>query len=423
MNRAIALIDVNNFYASCERVFNPRLDGKPLVVLSNNDGCAIARSARAKELGIKMGEPWFKLKEVAKQHGIIAVSSNYALYADMSNRVMSIIGQYAPSQEVYSIDESFLDLTGLPQDHVQLATKMRAQIKQWTGLPVCVGIGQSKTLAKLANHVAKKRPEYNGVCNLNNLHENALNELMSSIDVSEVWGIGRRLSIRLKELGVDNVLDLKCANPDYLRQQFSVVVEKTNRELNGVACLELEEIAPNKQQIMSSRSFGHKVRDLQSLQEAVTLYISTASEKLRKQQSFAGAVSVYIRTSPFGDGAKYANSMTIALPAPTDDTLQLTATALWILKKIYKRGYEYHKAGIMLTDICSKMEQQTDLFGYQPASHKTDKLMSTLDAINAKMGKSTLRLASQGFNAPWKMRQDNKSPNYTTEWGSIITAK
>jgi DNA polymerase V len=241
--------------------------------------------------------------------------------------------------------------------------------------------------------------------------------------VSEVWGIGRRLSIRLKELGIDTVLDLKQANPDYLRQQFNVVVEKTNRELSGVACLELEEIAPNKQQIMSSRSFGHKVRDLQSLQEAVTLYISTASEKLRKQQSFAGAVSVYIRNSPFGDGAKYANSMTIALPAPTDDTLQLTATALWILKKIYKRGYEYHKAGIMLTDICSKMEQQTDLFGYQPASHKTDKLMSTLDAINAKMGKSTLRLASQGFNAPWKMKQDNKSPNYTTQWSDIVVAQ
>lgn len=422
MTRAIALIDVNNFYASCERVFNPKLEGKPLVVLSNNDGCAIARSARAKELGIKMGEPWFKLKEVAKQHGIIAVSSNYALYADMSNRVMSIIGQYAPSQEVYSIDESFLDLTGIPQEHVQLATKMRAQIKQWTGLPVCVGIGQSKTLAKLANHVAKKRLEFNGVCNLNNLHENALNELMSSIDVSEVWGIGRRLSIRLKALGIDTVLDLKQANPDYLRQQFNVVVEKTNRELNGVACLELEEIAPSKQQIMSSRSFGYKVRDLQSLQEAVTLYISTASEKLRKQQSFAGAVSVYIRTSPFGDGAKYSNSMTIALPAPTDDTLQLTATALWILKKIYKRGYDYQKAGIMLSDICSKMEQQTDLFGYQPVSHKTDKLMSTLDAINAKMGKSTLRLASQGFNAPWKMKQQNKSPNYTTNWNEIAIA-
>lgn len=422
MNRAIALIDVNNFYASCERVFNPKLEGKPVVVLSNNDGCAIARSAKAKELGIKMGEPWFKLRESAKQYGIIAVSSNYALYADMSDRVMSIIGQYAPSQEVYSIDESFLDLTGIPQDHVQLATKMRAQIKQWTGLPVCVGIGQSKTLAKLANHIAKKRPEYNGVCNLNNLHENALNELMSSIDVSEVWGIGRRLSVRLKALNISTVLDLKCANPDYLRQQFNVVVEKTNRELNGVTCLELEEIAPNKKEIMSSRSFGHKVRDLQSLQEAVTLYVSTSAEKLRKQQSFAGAIRVFICTSPHGDGAKYANSMTIALPAPTDDTVQLTATALWILKKIYKRGYEYQKAGVMLTDICSKTEQQTDLFGYQPTSKNTDKLMSTLDAINAKMGKSTLRLASQGFNAPWKMRQDNKSPNYTTSWDSLILA-
>jgi DNA polymerase V len=422
MKRAIALIDVNNFYASCERVFNPKLEGKPLVVLSNNDGCAIARSAKAKELGIKMGEPWFKLKETAKQHGIVALSSNYALYADMSNRVMTIIGQYAPSQEIYSIDESFLDLTGIYKDHVYLATEMRAQIKQWTGLPVCVGIGQSKTLAKLANHVAKKRPEYNGVCNLNNLHENALDELMSSIDVSEVWGIGRRLSLRLKELGINTVLDLKKAESDYLRQQFNVLVEKTNRELNGVTCLELEEIAPNKKEIMSSRSFGHKVRDIKSLQEAVTLYVSTSAEKLRKQQSFAGAIRVFICTSPHGDSAKYANSMTIALPAPTDNTVQLTATALWILKKIYKRGYDYQKAGVMLSDICSKSEQQTDLFGYQSATKNSDKLMSTLDAINAKMGKSTVRLASQGFNAPWKMRQDNKSPHYTTNWNELVKA-
>lgn len=420
MKRAIALIDVNNFYASCERVFNPKLEGKPLVVLSNNDGCAIARSARAKELGIKMGEPWFKLKETAKQHGIVALSSNYALYADMSNRVMTIIGQYAPSQEVYSIDESFLDLTGIPEDHVLLATQMRAQIKQWTGLPVCIGIGQSKTLAKLANHIAKKRPEFNGVCNLNNFDKDVLNHLMSSIDVSEVWGVGGKLSARLKALGINTVLDLKLAEPEYLRQQFSVVLEKTNRELNEVACIELEEIAPKKKEIMSSRSFGKKVRDLESLQEALTLYVSNAAQKLRHQQSVAGAVSVYIRTSPFGDGLKYANSMTIALPTSTADTFQLTATALWILKKLYKPGYEYHKAGVVLTDISSNSEQQIDLFGYKPQHDKSEKLMSVIDAINTKLGKSTIRLASQGFNSPWKMKQENKSPHYTTRWSDLV---
>jgi len=233
MKRAIALIDVNNFYASCERVFNPNLEGKPLVVLSNYDGCAIARSAKAKELGIKMGEPWFKLRESAKQYGIVAVSSNYALYADMSNRVMSIIGQFAPTQEIYSIDESFLDLTGIPQSHVTLAQTMRGRIKKWTGLPVCVGVGTSKTLAKLANHIAKKRPQFNGVCNLNDFNEDALNGLLAYIEVGEVWGIGRQLNIRLQNLGIKTALDLKKADPEYLRQQFSGVVEKTNRELTS----------------------------------------------------------------------------------------------------------------------------------------------------------------------------------------------
>ena len=419
MKRAIALIDVNNFYASCERVFNPTLEGKPLVVLSNNDGCAIARSAKAKELGIKMGEPWFKLKETAKQYGVIAVSSNYALYADMSNRVMDIIGQYSPSQEVYSIDESFLDLTGIQPDHVKIAREMRERIKQWTGLPVCVGIGESKTLAKLANHVAKKRSEYAGVCNLNTLHPEALDELMKSIDVAEVWGIGRQINTILRALGINTVYDLKTASPEYLRQQFNVVVEKTHRELNGITCMELEDITPAKQEIMSSRSFGYKVSDLKSLQDAVSLYISTAAEKLRRQDSFAGAVRVFIRTSPHGDGPKYANSMTIALPTPTDDTLRLAKTALWILKRIYRRGYEYQKAGVMLTDIRSVSSQQTDLF----TSNSPSKLMTVMDAVNAKMGKSMLRIASQGFDAPWKMKQGNKSPNYTTNWKDLVQVK
>lgn len=417
--RSIALIDVNNFYASCECVFNPKLEGKPLVVLSNNDGCAIARSAKAKELGIKMGEPWFKLKESAKELGVIAVSSNYALYADMSNRVMSIIGQFAPTQEVYSIDESFLDLTGIKQNHVELGQSMRGRIRSWTGLPVCVGIGQSKTLAKLANHVAKKRPQFNGVCNLNDFSKNDLDLLMDSIEINEVWGVGRQIDTKLRKLGIKTVLGLKNASPEYIRQQFNVVVEKTVRELNGITCLELEEVAPAKKEIMSSRSFGYKVRDLQSLQEAVTLYISKAAEKLRKQQSFAGAVRVFITTSPFGDSAKYANSMTIALPSPTDDTIQLTSTALWILKRIYKHGYEYQKAGVMLTDICPANAQQTDLFGFTSLK-ESSKLMAVMDAINSKMGKSTLRIASQGFNAPWKMRQGNKSPHYTTNWADIL---
>ena len=277
--RSIALIDVNNFYVSCERVFNPKLVGKPVVVLSNNDGCAVARSNEVKALGVAMGAPWFKLKDLAKQHGIIGLSSNYALYADMSNRVMSILRQYSPDQEVYSIDESFLDLTGFQsRDLIQYGQHMRKRILKWTGLPVCVGIGSTKTLSKLANHCAKKRPVFNSVCNFNTMSPSELNDLLNQVEVGEVWGVGRKLAPKLQALGFNTVLDLKRANPERLRQQFSVIMEKTIRELNGTVCIELEEISPAKKQIISSRSFGYAVRDYNSLAESITLYMSRAAE-------------------------------------------------------------------------------------------------------------------------------------------------
>lgn len=418
MQRAIALVDVNNFYASCERVFNPKLEGKAVVVLSNNDGCAIARSAKAKELGIRMGEPYFKIKEAYGKQGVIALSSNYTLYADMSNRVMNIIGSYAPTQEVYSIDESFVDLTGIHQNHVELAKDMRARIKKWTGLPVCVGIGATKTLAKLANHIAKKQAVYNGVCNLNEIDRKVLDEIMSKVKVGEVWGVGRRLTVSLNQMGIKTVLDLKQSNPEHLRQQFSVLMEKTIRELNGIACTELEDVPPNKKEIVSSRSFGQRVRDLIALQEAVSQYTSKAAEKLRNQKSLAGAIQVFIQTSPFGDSPKYANSMVVTIQ-PTDDTIRLVEIALAILKKLYRRGYDYQKAGVLLGDISQKSLQQTDLFS--PANTNRRRLMETLDRVNSKMGKSSLRLASEGINPSWKMRQGNKSKNFTTNWGEILT--
>lgn len=419
MQRAIALVDVNNFYASCERVFNPKLDNQAVVVLSNNDGCAIARSARAKELGIRMGEPYFKIKEAYSAQKVIALSSNYTLYADMSNRVMSIIGSYAPTQEVYSIDESFLDLTGITQSHIELGRQMRAKIKQWTGLPVCVGIGCSKTLAKLANHVAKKQPQYDGVCDFNQLSENKLDNIMSKIDVGEVWGVGRRLSIKLNQLNINTVLELKRANPEFMRQQFSVVMEKTVRELNGSACMELEEITSNKHEIVSSRSFGVRVRELQSLEEAVAAYTSKTAEKLRKQSSLAGGIRVFIRTSPFGDGAKYANSILIPIPVPTDDSVKLVRLALWALRKIYKIGYDYQKAGVMLTDLTSRGTQQLDIFTALSRA-RSENLMATLDAINSKMGRGAVRIAKEGFSSHWHMRQNNKSKCATTDWNQLV---
>ena len=419
--RSIALIDVNNFYVSCERVFNPKLVGKPVVVLSNNDGCAVARSNEVKALGIGMGAPWFKFKDLAKQHGIIGLSSNYALYADMSNRVMSILREYSPDQEVYSIDESFLDLTGFQSRNlVNYGQHMRKRILKWTGLPVCVGIGATKTLSKLANHCAKKRPVFNSVCNFNTMSPVELDDLLGQVDVGEIWGVGRKLAPKLHALGFNTVLDLKRANPERLRQQFSVVMEKTIRELNGTVCIELEEISPAKQQILRSRSFGYPVRDYNSLAESITLYMSSAAEKLRRQQSYAGSVHVYIRTSPFKpDDPFYSNGMTISVPSPTDDTRQLVNVALWALKQIYKPNYNYAKAGVMLSEIVSIEGIQTDLFSTSRASPKSSALMTAMDSINRKMGKESIKLASEGFTRPWKMKQGNKSPSYTTRWSDL----
>lgn len=421
--RNIALIDVNNFYVSCERVFNPKLINKPVIVLSNNDGCAVARSNEVKALGVAMGAPWFKLKDLARQYGIIGLSSNYALYADMSNRVMSILQAYSPDQEVYSIDESFLDLTEFQsRDLIKYGQHMRKRILKWTGLPVCVGIGATKTLSKLANHCAKKRPVFNGVCNFNAMEPDELDALLSEIEVGEIWGVGGKLAPKLQALGFKTVLDLKRANPERLRRQFSVVMEKTIRELNGTVCIELEEIAPAKKQIISSRSFGQSVSDYESLAESITLYMSRAAEKLRHQQSFAGSVYVYIRTSPFRpEDPFYSNGMTIPLPSPTDDTRQLVIVALWALKQIYKPNYNYAKAGVMLSELVPAQGVQADLFSQTQTNQKSSALMNTMDVINQKLGRETIKLASEGFRRPWKMKQGNKSPAYTTRWTEIPT--
>lgn len=425
MPRTVALIDVNNFYVSCERVFNPKLNGKPVVVLSNNDGCAVARSNEAKALGIPMGAPWFKLQDLVKQHGLIGLSSNYALYADMSNRVMSILRQFSPDQEVYSIDECFLDLTGFAKrDLIAYGQEIRQRILQWTGLPVCVGMGASKTLAKLANHVAKKRPEWNGVCNFNLLQPEELDGILMSIEVGEVWGIGRKLAPRLNEIGIHTALDLKRADPETMRARFSVVMEKTIRELNGTFCIELEEVAPPKKQILSSRSFGMPVTDRDSLAESITLYMTRAAEKLRRQQSYAGSIYVYIRTSPFRpDDPQYSNAMTIPLPSPTDDTRKLVNVALWVLKRLYRPGYRYAKAGVMLSEIVPAAGCQTDLFADQTMSPNSERLMTALDAINRKMGKDSVKLASEGMKRPWAMKQGNKSPCFTTNWNDIVAVQ
>lgn len=418
----IALIDGNNFYVSCERVFNPSLEGKPVVVLSNNDGCAVSRSNEAKDLGVKMAAPWFQMKDLARKHGIIALSSNYALYADMSNRMMSILGRYSPDQEIYSIDECFLGLDGFGHyDLVEHAQSMRRQVRQWVGIPVCVGIAETKTLAKLANHCAKKQlAGADGVCDLTRLSASELSRLLEGIAVREVWGIGPRLSRQLADRGIATVEALRRSDAKTLRREFSVVVERTVMELNAIPCIALEEMAPAKQQIMSSRSFGNYVYDLEPLQEAVASYMAIAAEKLREQGSVAGMVQVYLRTNPHKeDQPQYSKALTIPLPEASDDTLRLTKAALWGLRRIYRPGYAYQKAGVALLNLGSADIQQGSLFG--PAKDNR-RLMAVMDRINAQWGQGTVRSAATGVAKSWAMRRERMSPQYTTDWGQLPVA-
>ena len=416
--KSIALIDVNNFYVSCERVFNPKLENKPVVVLSNNDGCAISRSTEAKELGIKMGTPWFKLKEFAKQENVTALSSNYTLYLDMSHRVMTLLSKFSPDQEVYSVDESFLDLTTFKsKDLIKYGQQIKTKIKQWTGLPVSIGIGSTKTLSKLANHIAKKNPSFKGVCNLNVMDQDTLDTWMSHFPVSDVWGIGRSLAPKLNQLGITSILDLKHADPDYIRQQFSIVLEKTVRELNGIMCIELKDVEEPNKEIMVSRSFGRRVKNKQELIEALTSYTSRAAERMRKQESVATSLYVYVRTSPHDDKNQYANGVNIPLFQPSDDTMVLTNAALLGLNYIYRDGFDYQKAGITLCNLTSKHKVQGNLFNNTISNTR----MKVLDTINQRW-KGKLKLGSEGVTKEWEMRANFKSKNYTTNWDQLIIA-
>ncbi len=413
-----ALIDGNNFYVSCERVFNPALAQTPMVVLSNNDGCVVARSNEVKALGVKMGVPWFQIRELAEKHGIRAFSSNYSLYADMSSRMMSVLAAYSPDQEMYSIDECFLGLAGFERyDLAAYGQRMRAQVRQWIGIPVCVGIAETKTLAKLANHCAKKNlAGEDGVCDLTRLDTAQRGRIFAGVPVNEVWGVGRRLSEQLGRRGIRTVEDLRQADAETLRQAFSVVLERTVRELNGVSCLSLEAVAPNKQQIISSRSFGAYVHDLAALAEAVATYTARAAEKLRRQGSQAGMLQVYIRTNPFKDNAQYQPSITVPLPEASDDTTRLIRAAQWGLRKIYKPGYAYQKAGIALLDLRPRAQAQISLFAPAPGRGE---LMRVMDRINAVYGSGTLHSAAEGVRQHWRMKRGRMSPAYTTQWNQL----
>jgi DNA polymerase V len=417
MTLQLALVDCNNFYVSCERVFRPDLARVPMVVLSNNDGCVVSRSNEAKALGIRMGQPWFECKELAEKHGVLAFSSNYALYADLSNRVMSTLSDFAPRHEVYSIDECFVDLTGMPQLR-EVSYAMRERVWKWTGLPVCVGIGPTKTLAKLANHVAKKHPRSMGVFNYNALTTDQKNRLLQRIAVEEVWGVGRKLSKRLASHRILTVMDLKLAHGPTLRAEFGVVMEKIQRELQEVPCMALQEIQPARQQIISSRSFGSMVTELPVLQDALSTFVANACAKLRGQGSHAAVIQVFLQTNRFRkDLPQYMPSLAVPLPYPTHDSLQVNRWASALCERMFKPGYQYKKAGIMLSEISPVTHWQGDLLEEDATSK--GKLMLALDTLNQRFGRGTVKVSTQGAYPGWQMRQACKSPNYTTDWDEV----
>lgn len=421
---AIALVDANSFYASCEQVFRPDLLGRAVVVLSNNDGCVVARSAEAKALGIAMGEPWFQVERRLGARAVMALSSNYALYADMSQRLMRLLARFAPRQEIYSIDECFLDLTGLPEDPAAIGQRIRATAQRWTGLPVCVGIGPTKTLAKLANRLAKQEPDWEGVCDLGVWPEPELDRRLAGIPSAAIWGIGARLAARLEALGLRTALDLKHADPHLIRRRFSVVLERTVLELRGIPCLDIEDISPAKRQIQSARSFGTPVTELAQLAEAVITYVGRAAEKLRAQSSEAGAVYVMLRTNRFlADEPQYSASKILVLAEPSADTRRLAQAALHGLRKLYRPGYRYAKAGIMLLDLIPARQHQPNLWSDPERAEQGQRLMGVMDRINRHYGRDTIRLAGAGLDPCWAMRQANRSPRYTTHWDELPIAR
>jgi DNA polymerase V len=430
-----ALVDGNNFFVSCERVFRPSLNGCPVVVLSNNDGCAIARSNEARALGIAMGAPWFKIKHLAESQGLVALSANFALYGDLSDRMMSLAAGLGPRQEIYSIDESFIDLAGVRGNMVERSHKIRARILQWVGIPCGIGIGATKTLAKLANHVAKTAERKPGsypdhlaqVCDLAAMTPSELEAVLAATAVNEVWGVGRRISAQLIEGGVNTVLDLARLDPAMVKRRWSVVLERTVRELQGTSCIELEHAPQPKQEIACTRSFGHPVTEIHELAEAITEFASRAAQKLRKQGSLAGQVLCFIRTSPFRQDTQFSRTITVPLRRPSGDTAVIVAAALAGLRAVYRPGYKLAKAGVILLELQPDTVQQQELALENDAGMPDrGSLMTTLDDLNQRYGRGTVLMASAGLagnRRSWSMKQERRTPGYTTCWEDMAVAR
>ncbi|MHC2993739.1 SOS mutagenesis and repair protein UmuC [Pontibacter sp. HJ8] len=418
MTSLFALVDCNNFYASCERVFDPKLEKKPIVVLSNNDGCIIARSNEAKALGIKMGEPAFKAKDAIEQHNVQVFSSNYTLYGDMSARVMQTLAQFTPNLEVYSIDEAFLDMGNFyGRDLNQYAQELRNTVKDWTGIPVSVGVAPTKTLAKLANRLSKKSKKADGVLVLTDARH--IEEALRRTEAGDVWGVGRRYAQKLAGFGIHTALDLRNASDTFVKKHLTVVGLRTVRELRGEACLDLELVAANKQNICTSRSFGSAVTSLSQLQEATANYASRCAVKLRRQKSCAGAITVFLQTNPFREEPQYFSSKTLVLPTATSSTLELIQYASLALQALYRPGYRYKKSGVIVSELRPQNQVQASLLDTVDRD-KHQRLMQALDKLNSAWGRDKVTCAAQGTIRPWQLKCEKKSPCYTTKMEGLL---
>ncbi|MGD0819199.1 MAG: Y-family DNA polymerase [Desulfomonilia bacterium] len=418
MEQIFALVDCNNFYASCERVFNPSIDGKPVVVLSNNDGCIIARSNEAKALGIKMGEPLHQCQTLIAKNKVHVFSSNFPLYGDLSARVMGTLATFTPEMEVYSIDEAFLDLTGIPENLTEYGRIIRKTVKRWVGIPVSIGIAPTKTLAKAAAKLVKKRSEYQGVFDITDHIET-----LADIDVGDVWGVGWQYTKLLRRHGILTALDLRNAPASWVRKHMTVVGLRIVMELRGTSCIPLDEGEQPKKSIMCSRSFGRKVYTLNELKEAVSAYTSRVSEKLREQNSAASIIQVMLIEFPFNDGHPRTHFCSTTIPVATSYTPDLIRYAKALLERVYRKGPAYRKAGVMLSGICQRGQVQMNLFHTSREGEQELKLMQTVDEVNRRWGRGTLIHASSGFARPWWMRQTRRSPQFTTSWTDIPVVK
>ena len=414
----LALIDCNNFYVSCERVFQPDLRGRPVVVLSNNDGCVIARSNEAKALGIAMGAPWHLHRKKFEDAGVIVRSSNYTLYGDLSARIMTVLSQFTPDLEIYSIDEAFLGLQGFGDRLENHARAMRAAVLRWTGIPVSVGIAPTKLLAKVANHIAKKNEKHGGVVLL--LDEAAQDAALSRLELTDLWGVAGRLAVRLQAIGINTPLDLKRGDPRLIRERLGVVTLRLALELRGMPCLNLEQEIPNRKSIMASRSFGRPVTALAEMREAVASYTARAAEKLRRQNLATAHLMVFIQTNRFKpDDAQHCASRAVHLPVATSDTAKLIGAALVGLGSIWRNGYRYKKAGVILLDLHRASAVQEGLFDKADSPRRVV-LMRTIDRLNLRFGRDTVTFAAAGIRRPWQMSRKFLSPCYTTAWDELL---